>query len=454
MPFPASRHHKVFRLQPNHSGNFSPARPEAVWNQPQLSTRVPANFSRSPDRRPSGAAEQEPPTMARRPKSKQRRETRSDPLEALRPLVVLGLLGMILYGAYSIIQKGPSRGGPDWQASETAGDPPPFTGGQPTPPEVELTEPAAAPATIAAATAAPPPQPSTAVTAAAPAEPAIPAAPNQTPAAAAEMSPTYIEAVAAVPPKPAAELTPQRVNEPAAARGGNDSAAFTAAWADAHDKLESGRYAEALAILSVWYDDISLSPEESRQLETLLGQLAGTVIYSTQDLLLPPHIVATGETLEGIAAPLEVPAALLANINGIGPEGPSAGQALKVVRGPFDAVVSVSRRRLSLQVGGRYAGSFAAAIGSGFTARSGTSVRLVEIRDGGTPAVTGQAVAVNYQPAGGPAILLSDGLRIEPADDPGFVATMPAESVLLVSTADFADLADILGAGSQLLIRQ
>lgn len=392
--------------------------------------------------------------MARRPKSKHRRETQSDPLEALRPLVVLGLLGMILYGAYSIIQKGPSRSGPNWQASESGGEAPAFTADQPVPAEAEFTSPSGPPATMATATAAPPPQPDSASTAAVPAQPAVPPVPTQVPASAPDMSPTYIEAVAAVPPKPATELPPTQTNESTATAGGNDSAAFTAAWADAHDKLESGRYAEALAILSVWYDDLSLSPEESRQLETLLGQLAGTVIYSTQDLLLPPHIVAAGETLDGIAAPLEVPAALLANINGIGPEGPSAGQALKVVRGPFDAVVSMSRRRLSLQVGGRYAGSFAAAIGSGFSARSGTSVRLVEILSGAEPTTGGRTVPVAYQPADGPAILLSDGLRIEPADDPGFVATMPAESVLLVSTADFADLADILGAGSQLLIRQ
>ena len=401
--------------------------------------------------------------MARRPKSKHRRETRSDPLEALRPLVVLGLLGMILYGAYSIIQKGPSRGGPDWQASDAddtaGGEAPAFTGVQPIPPAVELAGPSA-PLAAATAMAAPPPQPTVTAVAATPVQPAV--SPTASPAIVAEsasppadMSPTYIEAVAAIPPQPAGAVDPRQTTSLAVTQSGSDSAAFTAAWADAHDKLEGGRYAEALAILSVWYDDSSLSPEESRQLESLLGQLAGTVIYSTQDLLLPPHIVAAGETLESIAAPLEIPAAPLANINGIGPEGPTAGQALKVVRGPFDAVVSLSRRRLSLQVGGRYAGSFPAAIGGGFTARSGTSVRLVELRPAARPpGVTGQAVPVAYEAAEGAALLLSDGLRIEPADDPGFVATTPSATVLLVSTADFTDLVDILGTGSQLLIRQ
>jgi len=267
------------------------------------------------------------------------------------------------------------------------------------------------------------------------------------------MPPTYIDAVAAVPPKPVAETAATMTTSSGAATSAHDSAAFTAAWADAHTKLEAGRYAEALAILSVWYDDASLSPEESRQLETLLGQLAGSVIYSTQDMLLPPHITAPGETLESIASPLNVPWKLLGKINGIGPEGPHPGQAIKVVRGPFDAVVSVSRRRLSLQVGGRYAGTFAAAIGSGFVTRSGSSVQFIEVQRVPSEQAAA-AVPVAYQPTTQPAIVLSDGLRIEPAAEPGFVASSPAEQVLLVSTADFADLADILGPGSQLLVRQ
>ena len=52
--------------------------------------------------------------MARRSKSKHRREQQNDPLEALRPLIFLGLLGMILYGAYSIIQKDPKEINQEW----------------------------------------------------------------------------------------------------------------------------------------------------------------------------------------------------------------------------------------------------------------------------------------------------------------------------------------------------
>ena len=88
--------------------------------------------------------------MARRSKSKHRREQQNDPLEALRPLIVLGLLGMILYGAYSIIQKGPKETNQEWQppgsTHATTSDAPPFKPSVPTPqvstpPSVELQSP-------------------------------------------------------------------------------------------------------------------------------------------------------------------------------------------------------------------------------------------------------------------------------------------------------------------------
>ena len=420
--------------------------------------------------------------MARRQKSKQRREQQNDPLEALRPLVVLGLLGMILYGAYSIIQKGPREVAQSWQqngaTAQATSNAPPFAGNPTIPPAVELGGLPTASATIpptgmpsettqaAAITTTTSTNQSVSMsqpaTSAATANPAAILLPNTKQAATDigtpnedQLPPTYIDAVAAVPPKPAtstaaATVAPQisRTQPPL-----HDSVAFTAAWDDAHNKLEAGRYAEALAILSVWYDNASLSPEENRQLETLLGQLAGTVIYSTQDMLLPPHIVAPGETLATIAGQLDIPWKLLGKINGIGPEGPVTGQAIKVLRGPFDAVVSVSRRRLSLQVGGRYAGTFAVAIGKEFSVRTGSSVQFLEVQPADTTP-TSETVSVAYQPTLRSAILLSDRLRIEPAADPGFVASTPDGHVLLVSTADFADLVDILGPGSQLLVRQ
>jgi len=221
--------------------------------------------------------------------------------------------------------------------------------------------------------------------------------------------------------------------------------------------LAAGRYAEALSVLSLWHDDASLGLEESQRLEDLLGQLAGTVIYSQKDLLLPPHIVAPGDTLPSIAAPLQVPWQLVAKINGVtDPSQLVQGEHLKLVRGPFDAVISVSRRRMSLQVGGNYAGSFPVVLGRQIYDRVGQSVGVIDIRRPGAAAEpAGIAAQVAYASSAGPkSIILGEGLAIEGVEDPSLVSDSASASSVIVSLRDLDDIADILGPGSQVLVRK
>lgn len=406
-------------------------------------------------------------------------------MEALKPLVVLVLFGTILYGAYSVVQKGPAA--PAGEATAAAGDAPPFMAPPAMAPQVELPPPAAPPQPAAPApvvTAAPvapavavvpppiaaPPMPTPAPAPAIPAPPDASAVPLAAAAgaaagavAAADRPPTYLNPQSAPPPAatdspgrpdryatlPGGSLPPGPLAPPVTApdprTGSASSSAFASAWADAHDKLAAGRYAEALAGLSVWYDDPSLGLEESQRLEDLLGQLAGTVIYSQQDLLLAPHVVAPSETLDAIAAPLGVSPQLLAKINGV--DDPSRlvpGEHLKLIRGPFDAVVSISRRRLSLQLAGNYAGSFPVLVGRQYLGRVGGSLPVTEVARAGAAGTASLRRSV----------VLAEGLVIEAADDPAMVSDNVPPSSLIVSVRDLDELLDILGPGSRVLVRQ
>jgi len=408
--------------------------------------------------------------MASRSKHERRPERSGDSLEAIKPLIVLVLFGTILYGAYSVVQKG-SAAKPADQAD--APEAPPFAA-----PAVEV--PAATPDPLQFATASPPaaepvPPPVPAPVADLAATPAPVEAPPLSPpldaAPPAVPAPVYLAAESAPPPAqddvapppavegerperlaalataapPPASLPPQMPPPPGTLPS---SAAFATAWADAHDKLAAGRYAEALTALSVWYDDPALGLEESHRLEDLLGQLAGTVIYSQHDLLLPPHVVAPGETLPVIAAQLGVSWQLLGKINGIGdPTQLVPGEHLKLIRGPFDAVVSISRRRLSLQVGGAYAGSFPVVVGRQFLPRVGSTLPVADIRRDSPGQMADPA-------SGRRGIILADGLVIEAADDPALVPDDAAPASLVVSARDLAELLDILGPGSSVLVRQ
>ena len=471
--------------------------------------------------------------MASRSRPSSRSNRDSDSMEVLKPLVVLALFGTILYGAYAVVQKGPSTSG---DAPPAVAEAPPFV-----PPAVEMkaavpvapsaqvaaavpampasppalpvgpavpaiaapTVGTAAPATVVATAPAPAMPPT--VPAGAPLPAPVPPPPSGQPAAPVAITaaaaatgaavgaaavassqptpgaPTYLTAESAPPPAqeslatlapstapaerpdryatlsttpPAAAFPPPAGSPPPPSAATGSSAAFATAWADAHEKLAAGRYAEALAALSIWYDDPSLGLEESQRLEDLLGQLAGTVIYSQQDLLLPPHVVAAGESLSTVALPRGISWQLLGKINGIAsPQDLVPGEHLKVIQGPFDAVVSVSRRRLSLQLGGNYAGSFPVVVGRQFLARVGGSIPVAEIRRGAVRDVQ-SLIGPTSEPAAKPSIVLADGLVIEAAEDPGMASDSSPATSLVVSVRDLAELLDILGPGSKVLIRQ
>ncbi len=123
--------------------------------------------------------------------------------------------------------------------------------------------------------------------------------------------------------------------------------------------LDRGELSQALLLLSDWHGDPSLTPSEASEVHTLLGQLAGSVIYSTEHRLEPPYMVQAGEQLETIAKKFDVPWQLLAKINGIGSADQlQPGQQLKVMRGPFSAHIDISQRKMTLMLDRRYAGRF------------------------------------------------------------------------------------------------
>ena len=151
-----------------------------------------------------------------------------------------------------------------------------------------------------------------------------------------------------------------------------------------------------------------------------------------------------------------MPWQLLAKINGVDdPDKLVQGEPIKLVRGPFDAVVSVSRRRLTLQVGGNYAGGFLVGIGRDVQQRIGSSFAVVSNRKGNTgnnPSVQ-QVTLISEMPS--PAVIaLSGGVFIEAVDDPVGLGDAISPTSVVVQKRDFAELIDILCKGSNILVRR
>ena len=209
--------------------------------------------------------------------------------------------------------------------------------------------------------------------------------------------------------------------------------------------LAEGKLVETLRKLTKWYGNPQLNADESRQLNDLLGQLAGTVIYSRQHLLQPPYKVQAGDRLETIAAQYNVPWQLLAKINGIeDPNRLNPGTELKVVRGPFSALVELDKRQLTLIVDDCYAGRFSL-IGVGDLARN----------------IEGRSFDVGEKLLHGPV----SGLESSPihhwvrlGNETWIVGTSNPATLhpagLNLNSRDAEDLYDILSVGSRVVVRR
>lgn len=272
------------------------------------------------------------------------------------------------------------------------------------------------------------------------------------------MTPEVVEqpamAAAAPPVQAASDVPPVDVAAPNPAQ----SSLFAATRVAVQSALDRGELSQALLLLSDWYGDPSLSPSESQEVRTLLSQLAGSVIYSTEPRLEAPYMVQAGETLEDVAKKYEVPWQLLAKINGITNPGQlQAGQELKVVRGPFSAVVDFSQRKLTLMLDRRYAGEFPIEFEPSISIEEGhwtVNQKLL------TPTMVGFDGAAGSAPSEDRSLTLTSAsgatsqLVIIRAATQNSPAAEPAHRVIRLKAGDVSDVFDILSLGSKVTIRR
>jgi LysM repeat protein len=236
---------------------------------------------------------------------------------------------------------------------------------------------------------------------------------------------------------------------------GVTDSSFAASWPAIQAALDRHDLKMAHQLLSKWHGNESLSPTENEKVETLLGQLAGTVIYSTEHQLEPARIVKPGETLDSISKEYNVPSQLLGKINGIqSPNQLKPGQQLKVVRGPFSAVIDARHNELTLMVDDRYAGKFRITVPQGTTLADGQW--LVDQKLPGSAAPSAYAAApasaersivlrsATAAATGAPTLVIASGTA--PAS--------PGASSVRVSPQDAEEISDILSVGSRVVVRK
>jgi hypothetical protein len=230
-------------------------------------------------------------------------------------------------------------------------------------------------------------------------------------------------------------------------------------------KLQQGELAEAHLLLSQFYGDRSLTPDQRKEVQALLSQLAGTVIYSTEHLLEPAYTVRDGDTLVSIAQQYQVPWQLLANVNGVTvPDAVRPGQKLKVMRGPFMGMLNLSTGELTLLLQGRYAGKFTVMVPSMATFGEGewlVEKKLAMPGSGSNISQTSTVITPPEKPVVDRTLLLKSTATTQPPASLSLGSTSGLTSQAGSSAAniqmtqhDAQELSDILSVGSMVIIRR
>jgi hypothetical protein len=433
-------------------------------------------------------------------------------MNGLKNLIIIAVLAAVGYGVYVSLSRnnvdpGQSSGLADgWpaapkvelpssQASPTRGGPLPLGGDSPKPADM---------AGLSGGGAAQPPAPSLTAgpnsnssnIAGSPAPPIAPPAPPLIPAAGSSPSSANPPAVLAPPaPADAAPSPPPAKSAPSAETPASPAGAvrnllppptglrgpgdpppassngalqneFNAFMENVQKRLDAGKFAEAHQALSKFYDHPEVPADMAKRITALLDQLAGTVIYSRQHHLEPAYTTQPGDTLGRLAERYSVPWQLLAKINGLMPPGASnadstvedrpltPGTVLKVVRGPFDAVIHLDRRELTLMVRDCYAGRFPIGIGRDQPKLEGKyTVRDKTLRPT-YYALDGVTIGPNdpKNPLGGAWIGLTDRIGIHGTSDPQAVGRDDNRGTICTSERDVQDLYGILSVGSRVTI--
>ena len=213
-------------------------------------------------------------------------------------------------------------------------------------------------------------------------------------------------------------------------------------------KVGENRLADALLILSQLYGSPDLAASQARETTLILDQMAATVIYSRAHYLESPYLVQAGDTLDMIADRYQVPALLLARINGIrDPQNLPPGKELKVLKGPFSAYISTDRSELTLMLSGRYAGRFNVVLSNDLS----RAPSLCTVRDKRAPtAAVGSGAGKQWIELGN----ASGNISLQGTNDTRVTTSSGSRSTIWLSEQDMDDVFGILSVGSRVIIQR
>ena len=198
------------------------------------------------------------------------------------------------------------------------------------------------------------------------------------------------------------------------------------------------------------------NPEHRHLIQKQIDETA-TIIFTTPERrFAEPHFVDYGETLGSIAKKYNVPWQYLSRLNRVDPEDLQAGQQLKVVQGPFGAVVDLDEFCLTVHAHGWYVHVYP--IGTGAHDGTPTGEFKVEEKlenptwynpDGGIVEADD-----SENPLGEFWLGLGNHIGIHGTIDPDSIGKAVSRGCIHLDDGDIKEVFSLLNVGAKVIIRR
>jgi LysM repeat protein len=216
--------------------------------------------------------------------------------------------------------------------------------------------------------------------------------------------------------------------------------------------VEAGDYVSAQRELSKWY---WRTPEKRSELRPTLDKLSESLYFTPQPHFQDPYVVQAGDQLRVIAQRYKLSWEYVARLNRIDPKKIRVGQKLKVVTGPFSALVVLSNYELIVHLNGSFVKSYRVGLGKDGTTPLGTFTiknKLVDPTYYGPDGVVAHDDPQN--PLGERWLDIGDSYGIHGTIDPDSIGRNESRGCVRMLNSDIEEVYDLLVIGSEVKIQR
>ena len=219
------------------------------------------------------------------------------------------------------------------------------------------------------------------------------------------------------------------------------------------DFLESDQILEAHQELSEIYWK---HPEHRQLIQKQIDETAAIIFTTPERQFAEPHFVDYGETLGSIAKKYNVPWQYLARLNRVDPQDLQAGQQLKVVQGPFGAVVDLDEFCLTVHAHGWFVHCYPIGTGAHDGTPSGEFKVEEKLENPTWYNPDGGVVDADdpENPLGEFWLGLGNHIGIHGTIDPDSIGKAVSRGCMHLNDGDIEEVFGLLNVGSKVIIRR